>query len=1772
MRCRSAPPGSSAHWGTRTREASGRGGYFCKKIHYLEITLEDDENDPDNPEKVLYYRFPIFNGTAYTYVKAGSDGSLRLDPDKQSEEEVEKAITMRVFTDTKGTDFNIGLVSAANGDITIMMTDPNGSILDGDGTPDDMDIYAPDGTVLIISESTGKVGEEDNPLEIAAKLLETRNFETEVDEEVVETETHLYVEEGDLIIDKNVLVDGVIWDIKTKDGSIIFADSSDAEKGDYDLTVINGGTAEIATNKLELKKGVYIDNDSAASEGRVVIDEIAVTGAADGTVSKLFIDAEGDVITANETYTNAFAEITSREGGFTAPDIALVGSDVTITAGEDGEVHEIRAYGSDLTMVMGGDLRFDNAIVRKTDLTLEAGGILGMRADGGNDCSEYGQHAFIQIDEADGALESSIKLSGKESIGERDNTLIVDIPETIILQIPEVGDLFLDSLELIPQKVNANCDPEYIRITADDLKFGIDSVTHPDNPKVNEYTGTEVESHETIDGDYLAHIIDEIRTEKLPFQTVDEIVGRIMDQNGDDWLSIVNSDAVVQILEDSKANKDLVAIATEDQINAILNSFRTNNSTASSMDKDLAKWVIENSKEYPELKEKLESGVELSDKEILSVVNGYKPSGKEAVEDWRNKKINGIVTAKDEDDSSIGATALWDAIKETDSEEETAALLAALLEIQLSEGGAVETINDLEEVLMSLLSEEEIEAIKQVAIDEAEMPEEAEAGYTDEEPKSLNIEIGKATGVANIYNDGDITVTVTETSDFTAEYIRSERGDVSITVEDGSLLSTDSDNENILGGNVDLNASEDIKANSGAIDLQQRDNKPAVVVNVADANGSGNSAGSIRMDEDGNWVFDVNLTYDWVRKDIEDATMRLDAEAENGSIALNEIEGGTGVGVILAGEDVELKTDGDLTDVRTDEEIAEGKDNITSGDDTVIEVPNGAAGTSEDPIEVNIGGHMTADTKDDIHVVSNEDLEITADTQDGTVTVSTDGNLVLDNTDNAAHSTGEITIYAEAGGNAEVNIAGSIRATSEITAGGDADITAGGDIISAAVKAGDDAEVTAHGDIIRTDVEAGDTAYVEAAGSVLAESNNLIEGDNVIVKADADGDGIGNVGTSHKPISVDTSSGNTGSGTLEVAGAEVYVKEVSGDLVIDQVSATEGNAEITAPGSITDINDEDLLKAADEALKEASDADNIASTAEDRANVLNEEAKELEDKADKAESDAESAREEAEKAKEDAKEAAEAVNKLKDEINKVNDKIKEIESDPVLSEENKAEQIIELNKQKEDLEKQLSAKEKEAQEAADKAKELNAVADGKEEAAADAREEADKARETADKAFDEAKEKREEADKAQAKADDLIERAGKEIASITTEKDLTIHSGGDVGSHDNSLNLDVGGSLTIGAQGDVIITNNGDLHIADLDADGNADEDRDVSITANGDLTSDAVITGNKADINTLSGGNVGSSENPFSLDVNEINGTIAGDATLTNEGDLQVNDLTVGGKLELTVGGDLTAGDMKEDTANITAKEAVISADGDVGTKEKPIVTAVDTLSVTGENTNIHSITDLEINSITGKDVVISVDGKTTAGDSAVNITADNLDLSSYGSVGTKERPLVINVSGNVNITNVYGHQFTNNVYSIIEELVPTTSHWTVSDEEEVTPAPVSVIKPNNSNGNEAESDEKEWALTNFILALTSILMALLLLWLYLRKKKRGESMAKDNVRLAALAPAVASLTTYLLTEDMQGKMVAADKWTALMLLYFVAEMGILYYTEKQRDPTKEQ
>jgi hypothetical protein len=1844
--------------------ATGKGyvkyTYGKEKITYLEMYYGESEYEDDKNIKVLYYRLPVFSSNGYSYVRVGADGSL-LQESKDSS-------TMTMRADMDGTRFEIGLISAAKGDVTIKMTDPSGSILDGDKKGDDTDIYAPEGTVTIISASAGQIGTDRNPLEITAKIIDTHEF---VSTETVSTDTHLYFDNGDVLYNRNIIVDGVVWDVKTFDGSIIFADSTDAEEGKYDLTVINGGAARIATNKNVDENGTATDNDAAASEGRVLIRNVSVYAADDGTESTLAVDAAGDIglndidtdgadisltsrngsvtaadadlsdsrvtvnaaenagfrdvsvstsvltvdagtditmrdleadtsdvsltsangsfaaanvnaessiLTVSAAGTGSFDDViaagseltvvtggditmgdldagdsdvslTSVNGGFTAADMNAVNSTVNVNAAGDGEIREIRAYGSHLAVVNGGDLRFDDAIVRATELILTAGGVLGMRPDGGMDCSEYGQHAFIQIDEDDTAAASSITLTGKGSIGERNSTLIVDIPESITLKIPETGDLFLESLELIPQKKNSKGEFETIRITLDDPMFGPDRVIHPDNPKINEFTGTEVESREEISGDYLAFITDELHDQALPFMTTEELAAVILEQKGSEWASVIDAEEIKKILADTQTNTELTAFVTEEMIADILTGLRTDEETASSADKALAEWLVSSTEDYPELRERLESGDVLTDEEILEIVSAYQPESDEEKEVWRNIRIESIIAAKDEDGGNAGTDALWDAITATESDETKAALLTMLLEQQVTEGSAIKAISDITALIESLLTEEELAALKQASMDEAEIPAEAEAGYDDAEPKKISIEIGKATGSANVYSDGAISIRVTGDSDLTAEYIRSERGDVSIDVGNGSLTGTGSGTENILGADVRLTASGDIGAESDALDLQQRDNGPAVVVNLKDTDENGKSTGIISMDENGNWMYGVTLAYSWVRKDVEDAAMRLDAESDNGSVTVNETVGGTGIGTVSAAENVSITTDGDLTDVLTEEEKAAGEDNITSGNDTVINVPNGAAGTAEDPIEVNIGRHMTADTRDDIHVTSGEDLSITADTQDGIVTVRTDGDLKLDNTADAAHGTGDITVYAQAGGSAEVTIAGSI-ADSEIEAGNDALVISGGDVTE-------------------TDVTAGGTAAVEADGSILAESGStLITGDDVRVTADADADGEGTVGTEERPLLVDTAAGDTGKGSLTASAAEVFVEEITGDLVIDSVTATDGKAVITAPGDITDKDSESKFEEAEEAQKEASDADNIASAAEDKAEVLDENAAELEAKADDAEEKAAEAADKAKEAREKAEEAAKAVTDTEDKIRETEEEIARIKDDPDMTEEEKAEKTAELEKQKAELSAGLDDRIKAAEEAEAEAVKLEETAAALKETADEARTEADEARKAADEAYADAAQKRSEADAAQQKADELLRKAQENDPSVKTAGDLILHAGGDIGKEDNALDLDVEGRLYAGAPGDLFLTNAGDLKIADLDADGNADSGRRVSLTADGDISSDSVIKAAKADVNTLSMGSAGTAEKPLRLDVAEVEGTIAEDAVIVNRGDLRVNDLSAGGKLDLTAGGSITAGDAQPETANITAEEAVIRAGGDAGTRDEPLVTDTGKLSVSAENVYIRSITDLEIENITGREVEIDVEGKTTAGQAPVNITADNLRLTSFGSIGTEQHPLIVRVSGDTVISNIYGDQYVTNIY---------TPYRPVREEE---PEDMSAQRPAHSNIPGAKGDKKEewgdeeeneWALTNFIVMIANIFLALALLWIYLRKRRKGQNEAADLVNLAALVPAAASLAAYLMTEDMSGKMIAADKWTALMLLFFSAEAGILYYSLRYREDTDE-
>ena len=264
-------------------------------------------------------------------------------------------------------------------------------------------------------------------------------------------------------------------------------------------------------------------------------------------------------------------------------------------------------------------------------------------------------------------------------------------------------------------------------------------------------------------------------------------------------------------------------------------------------------------------------------------------------------------------------------------------LFALLMDAQLSGQTEGKPFADLDQLINDLLTDEEREELYKQAIRENGIPEEADPNNTgDTDPRAFHVEIGVSTGNTTIYNDGDIMITVNGDSDLTAENIQSERGDVSVEVQNGSILSAGT-GANITGENVSLSASENIGTQDKPVNVEQVEEEPNVTVTVI---GKGVAHSETITDPEGNektiWVMDVELRYDWARTDDAEATKRLDAEAANGDIFLAEQTGNTGLGILTGAGTVSVQTAGSITDVRTDAEKAAGTLNITAEEAVVI--------------------------------------------------------------------------------------------------------------------------------------------------------------------------------------------------------------------------------------------------------------------------------------------------------------------------------------------------------------------------------------------------------------------------------------------------------------------------------------------------------------------------------------------------------------------------------------------------------------------------------------------------------------------------------------------------------------------------------------------------------------------------------------------------------------------------------------------------------------------
>lgn len=443
------------------------------------------------------------------------------------------------------------------------------------------------------------------------------------------------------------------------------------------------------------------------------------------------------------------------------------------------------------------------------------------------------------------------------------------------------------------------------------------------------------------------------------------------------------------------------------------------------------------------------------------------------------------------------------------------------------------------------MTEDDIERLYRQALNASVYPQEdADAGFIDTVPPAFNLHIGVSTGKTWLYNDGDINI-VQEQGDLTVQNITSERGNVRIGTENGSILAayTGGTHEgwHILGRDITLAASGEVGTKDAPLKLEQRENSPLIVEGVdeemyfdsdyiakvmqglTDFTPDGtqkryilrrveqfNENGEAVLDENGApalaWILDVVVRYDWIREDYPNPEPRM---------TLTVVAGGGAYVEELTGS---------------------VRGSIKAGGNAAYTVNGGEVGTYTDPLITDVDGTLIITARNDISVKDLGNLDLVANSAKGQINAVAAGDIALKNTN------------------------GQNLVIGPVVAGGDAKIIADGALVEGN-RYGQEAQVHAN---------------------------------NITLQAD------GEIGTAQNPFDVDTRTG-----VLSAVGTELVLNEVSGNLTIKSIIATVGNVTITAPGSISEAGG--AGKAVEDAAQDqqaANAAMDEADAANAQANVL----------------------------------------------------------------------------------------------------------------------------------------------------------------------------------------------------------------------------------------------------------------------------------------------------------------------------------------------------------------------------------------------------------------------------------------------------------------------------------------------------------------------------------------------------------------------------------------
>jgi len=880
----------------------------------------------------------------------------------------------------------------------------------------------------------------------------------------------------------------------------------------------------------------------------------------------------------------------------------------------------------------------------------------------------------------------------------------------------------------------------------------------------------------------------------------------------------------------------------------------------------------------------------------------------------------------------------------------------------------------------------------------------------------LILNIGKSTGRSNIDNQGDIIITQAE-GIFTAEEVISHYGDVAVSSED---IAGVENKTNVYGEDINLTATT---GSITGLNVEEKSWPLTTIAHITDEDKQNEAYGEtgsktwimVRDPVTGEIIMLFAIDYTAVRDLDLDTATSITAKAA-GDIEIKEITGDMGVNVIEAGGKVTLDAPGSIYDVRGEDETRE---NIKAGSGADL-TAGGTLGTNQNYIDTDINGTVKAVTGGDININDSGSLVLIADSESGQVNVKTAASLDLSNTT--------------------------------------------GDLVIGLIAAGDSAVVTSVGGITPGD-KLGADAHIKAKNISLAALN-------------------GAVGTPENPLDIDTDAGAGGKLAASADGGGININEISGDLIIGLITANnDGTVNIVADGAIlvgtinstggggvtltaedgdiTETGGTDAIKAAAEAEMAAAQARSAANLAAAQVVILqNYVTNILPELLGRP-----AAQQALDEAGADLAAAQQQLADIKAQIMTLQGDLVTLGDEKIILEQNLTEAQNELDQAIADGEpstviNQLTTARNNAQ-AAVNAKQ--GEIDGKNNQIAGLQGQETQlenttiprltqARDAAQDILDEI-----DAEIAQAQIDlvdaraaarDSLETTALELegiaaakrsaahhSGISTEGDLNLHlsNGGTIGAADNALGVNVGGVLTAAAgEGaelkGLYLESGADLNLAPVTVKGAVQIDSWGDIQGAAD-SSGAIITADNAVLRSLDG-DIGRQAVPLLVNLDRV--TASGNNVYIKNLKSLIIDTIIGGLVDIAADGDIIAGTPEGggNENNIIADELNLNASGNIGSADGRLVTDTAGLSASAGNlylkNNSGNMTVRRIITSGAADIKTAGNIRDTGSETgqSTSITARNLKIDAFGSIGETGNPLDVMVPGanTVNTSSGYG------------------------------------------------------------------------------------------------------------------------------------------------------